>query len=100
MKYEIREINPLSFARMTGFAYAIMGLLGPAVFAIFLLISDPFFSNPDLDLGFLLWILGIALVMYLVGLVFGLLFAVIYNAVAQSSKGIELEIDLARKEEK
>lgn len=97
MKYEIREINPLSFARMTGIAFAIIALLGIITYFIVFSIVDPYLI--DIELGTLWWILGIIVVLYLIGFAFGLLFTVIYNAVASGSKGIELEIDLAKKEE-
>jgi len=97
MKYAIREIKPLSFARITSIAAAILSALGSIPYIIVVFFVG--FGYSGFEVMMLFWILAIIVIAYIVGLIFGLLFAVIYNWIAGASKGIELEIDIAQQEE-
>lgn len=96
----VRKIGVLSAGKVTGVLYAILGLVFGAIFALFSLLGAAVgvasSQSPDALVGLLF---GVGSVVFLpifygvLGFVFGLLTALLYNLVARFVGGIEVEIE-------
>jgi len=93
----VRRVNPLSFAKVSGIVYAILGLIIGAMFALFSHDggrgSGGAFFNAVFGVGALIVMpIGNGIL----GFVFSLILAVLYNLVARFVGGIEIQIDQER----
>ncbi|HVT61586.1 MAG TPA: hypothetical protein VHR45_24710 [Thermoanaerobaculia bacterium] len=97
----IRRVRVLSLAAVTGCTYAVFGLIGGGIFALFALFGaalgnafSPQHSNPVFGVLF-----GVGAVIFfpifygIIGFIGGLISGAIYNLVASMAGGIELELE-------
>jgi|SRR5882724_1223668 len=92
----VKRIGPLSFAKIAGVLYAVVGLIAGCLFALFStvggLVSQQS-AGPIFGLVF-----GVGAIVFLpvlyggIGFVMSLLMAALYNLVAEWVGGIEIEI--------
>ena len=93
----IRRIRPISLARLAGVMYAVMGLILGGIFALVTSVSG--LSSDVLRGSPLAPVVGVAAVVALpifygcLGFVVFLLAALLYNAIAGVTGGIEFETD-------
>lgn len=92
----VRRVGPLSFARVMGMLYALMGLMLGACISLFSFIGSAF-SPRDMPGGMgILFGVGaiVALPIFygLVGFIFSLVGAALYNLVASWVGGVELDV--------
>ena len=91
----VRRVNPISFAKVSGVIYAILGLLSGAMFA---LVSH---GGAGRGPGGALFdaVFGVGALVFMpigygvVGFLFSLILAVLYNGVARFVGGIEIQTD-------
>ena len=92
----ITRVGPLSFARISGFLYAIIGLIIGGVFSLGAMVGG--FASDDPEIASFGPIIGAAAVIIfpilygVLGFVVSLLFAWVYNAVAGIVGGVEVDI--------
>jgi hypothetical protein len=92
----IKRINPMSFAKVSGTLYALMGLLIGAMFSLIGLVGGAA-SNESMGMGFGA-IMGVGAIIFfpilygILGFVFSLIGAWLYNIVAGMVGGIEFEV--------
>ena len=96
----VRKIWVLSAGKITGALYALLGLIFGAIFALFSLLGAAVgvasSQSPDALVGLLF---GVGSVIFLpifygvLGFIFGLLKALLYNLVARFVGGIEVEVE-------
>lgn len=95
VKRRIKRFEPLQLGKMLAVLYGIMGLLFIPFFLIMSMISTQL--PPEQRAGMMGVGIGFALFMPIIyavmGFVFGLLGAVIYNLVAKWVGGIEVEVE-------
>lgn len=93
----IRRIGPMSLARIAGTLYAIMGLLAGAVISLFAMAGV--FAAAGSDAGPMAMLFGTAAIVILpifygcTGFVFALIAASLYNVLAGSVGGVQLDVD-------
>jgi hypothetical protein len=96
----VKKVSPLSVAKVAGILYALIGLCFGALFSLFAMIwraSLSISNTPDLP-GFPAFLFGTgAIVIFpvfygVMGFVFALIGAALYNVVSGWVGGIELEI--------
>jgi|TARA_Y100000310_G_scaffold108411_1_gene106833 hypothetical protein len=91
----IKKINALSLAKVMGLIYAFFGAILGAVLTLFSLMGIAY-SQADLGVvGIWIGTAGIIIVpvVYgIIGFIFGLLIAALYNLVARRIGGLEIEI--------
>jgi hypothetical protein len=91
----IRRVGPLSFAKITGILYGLMGLLLGAIFSLMSLVSSAFSTK---EAGAMGMIFGVAAVVVLpifygvLGFVSSLIAAALYNLIASWVGGIEMDV--------
>lgn len=92
---KIKKINVLSLAKVMGMIYALFGLVLGALLTLFSLMGINY-SQADLGLvGVWVGTIGIIIVpiVYgIVGFIFGLLIAALYNLIVRWIGGLEIEI--------
>ena len=104
MKRRIKRIEPLQAGKMLGLLYACMGLIFLPFFAIFALLgsfaqhaqqTQSLTGPPAALMGGMMIGFGLFMpVMYgVMGFIFGILMAVVYNLVARRIGGIEVEVE-------
>ena len=92
----VTRVNPLSCAKVAGLLYAIMGLLFGVVFSLVAMLGA--FAATDAGSGILGAVFGIGAVVFMpifygcMGFVMTLIGAVLYNAVAGTIGGIEIDV--------
>ncbi len=88
MHYEVKKIDYLSFAFLSG-SLAILFTLLPMLFASIALITRMLRRGFSIEILFLIFFpLGI----FLVGFILGFIWAFVYNLIAQRWHGLKLEI--------
>jgi hypothetical protein len=96
----VRRLGPLSLARVTGLLYAGIGLIAGAVFSLFALILSAIgqAGGTATELGPFGALFGIGAILFfpifygVLGFVGGLLVAALYNLVARTVGGLEIEL--------
>jgi hypothetical protein len=95
----LKRLGPLSLAKLAGFLYAVMGLIGGCVFALIAVFGGAVSQQsqgPVLGMLF-----GVGAIVFLpvlygaLGFLGSLLMAVLYNFAARIAGGIELELEPA-----
>ena len=93
----IRRIGPLSFAKITGVLYGLMGLIFGAIISLVSLVGGAF-APPGSDAGPMGMLFGAAAVVVLpifygvLGFVMSLIAAALYNLAAGWVGGIEIDV--------
>jgi hypothetical protein len=93
----IRRVGPLSFAKIAGVVYALMGLLIGGIFSLISVVGGAFAPTGS-DAGMAGMLFGAAAIVILpifygvLGFVMSLIGAALYNLVAGLVGGIELEV--------
>lgn len=97
---EIRRIGVFSAGKVFGVLYALFGLIFGAIFALFYLLGAAVGAANSQGSDTLVWLVfGIGSVIFLplfygiLGFVFGLIGALLYNLVARLIGGIEIEVE-------
>lgn len=91
----IKAIKPMSFAKISGAMYALMGLLIGGMFSLFAMIGGA--ASGDSGAGAFGAIMGIGAIIFfpilygVMGFVFSLIGALLYNLVAGMVGGVEFE---------
>ena len=92
----VKRIGPLSFAKITGMLYGLMGLLFGALISLVSIVGGAF--APAKDAGFAGMLFGAAAVVILpifygvLGFVASLIAAALYNLIAGWVGGVELDV--------
>lgn len=92
----VKRIGPLSFAKISGMLYGLMGLIFGAFISLFSVVGGAF--APDKDAGVAGLIFGAAAIVILpifygfLGFVMSLIGAAFYNLVAGWVGGVELDV--------
>lgn len=95
---EIRRIGVLSAGKVFGVLYALFGLIFGAIFAIFYLLGAAA-ANSQGSEALVGMVFGVGSVIFLplfygvLGFIFGLISALLYNGVARFIGGIEIEVE-------
>jgi hypothetical protein len=93
----IRRVGPMSFARVAGVIYAVLGLVLGGVFALISMVSSPGSDAfQGLPLGAVAGVAAIIVfpVLYgCLGFIVFLIAATLYNAIANITGGIELDVE-------
>lgn len=96
----LKSINPVSLAKIWGILYAIIGLIVGAIFAMIAFFASAVGSGLDQDIPpfFGMFFGAGALIMMpifygILGFIAGLLGALIYNVIAKTVGGIEIELE-------
>ena len=96
----IRRVGVLSVGKMMGALYALLGLIAGAFFALFSLLGAAVgMANSESSDAFVGLIFGVGSVIFLpifygiLGFVFGLITALLYNGVARLIGGIEIDVE-------
>src|SRR5690349_24642775 len=95
----VRRISPLSFAKISGLFYGIIGFIGAAFFSLFMMAgsaigasasgrSMPFIGAFGAGLAIII----LPVIYGLLGFVFGLIGAAVFNVIAGWTGGLELEV--------
>ena len=94
----VRRLGPLSFAKVSGIIYAILGLVAGAMFALFSQVGGPQRSGGAfVDVVFGVGALVVMPIAYgVIGFVFSLVLASLYNVVVRFVGGIEIKTDQER----
>lgn len=93
----VRRVGPLSFAKIAGVLYALMGLLAGGIISLVSLIGGAFAPQGS-DAGFGGMLFGAAAIVALpifygvIGFIFTLIGAALYNLIAGWVGGVELDI--------
>jgi len=93
----VRRLSPLSFAKVSGIVYAILGLIAGVMFALFSHDGGRGSSGAVFNAVF-----GVGALIFMpigygvLGFVFSLILAVLYNVVARFVGGIEIQTDQER----
>ena len=91
----VRRVGPLSFAKITGVLYGLLGLLFGAIISVISLVGSAFAAKDTGPMGLLF---GAAAVVALpifygaVGFIMSLISAALYNVIAGWVGGIELDM--------
>ena len=101
----VRRLSPLSFAKVSGIVYAILGMIAGVMFALFSLMFA-LFSHDGGGRGpggaFFNAVFGIGALVFMpiaygvMGFVLSLILAALYNVVARFVGGIEIQTDQER----
>ncbi len=95
-KMKLKQIEPVSCAKIFGVTYAILGLIIGAFFTMFALLGAAF-SMGRMGIFGVLFGVGAIIILPLfyglVGFLSGLLIALMYNLIASKFGGIELEFE-------
>ncbi len=92
----VKRIGPLSFAKISGMLYGLMGLIFGAIISLFSVVGGAF--APAKDAGALGMLFGAAAIVILpifygiLGFVMSLIGAALYNLVAGWVGGVELDV--------
>ncbi|MBI2107820.1 hypothetical protein HYT54_01725 [Candidatus Woesearchaeota archaeon] len=93
---KIKKIGILSLGKIMGILYALMGLILGAILSLISLIGSALSSN---GFGIFIGMFGIGAIIFLpifygvIGFVFGLITALLYNLVASWIGGLEIETE-------
>jgi hypothetical protein len=93
----VKRVGPLSFAKLMGALYVFVGLVFGAIISLISIVGGAMVPD-DSGGGMLGAVFGVAAIMVLpifygvLGFVFSLIGAALYNAVASVVGGIELEV--------
>ena len=93
----IRRVGPLSLAKVTGVLYAIIGLFFGGIMSLFSMVGSAFAPQGS-DAGFMGMAFGVAAIVILpifygiLGFVFSLIGAALYNVIAGMTGGVEIEV--------
>lgn len=93
----IRRVGPLSFAKITGVLYALMGLLIGGIFSLISMVGSAF-APQGTDMGPMGMMFGAAAIIIfpifygVLGFIFSLIGAALYNLVAGWVGGVELDV--------
>jgi hypothetical protein len=94
----VRRLSPLSFAKVSGIVYAILGMIAGVMFALFS--HDGGGRGPGG--GFFNAVFGVGALLFMpiahgvMGFVLSLILAALYNVVAMFVGGIEIQTDQER----
>jgi hypothetical protein len=91
----VRRVGPLSFAKITGVLYALMGLLFGAIFSLVSLAGFAAASGQEGAAGMLFGVGAIVIlpIFYgVLGFLFSLIGAALYNLIAGWVGGVELDL--------
>jgi hypothetical protein len=95
----IRRFDILSVGVTLGVLYAVIGLLGGALFSLFAVVAGGMASRSETQLPpFFGMLFGVGAVIVfpiiygMIGLVFGMIAAAVYNVVARLTGGIKIEL--------
>jgi hypothetical protein len=92
----VRRVAPLSFAKVSGILYALMGFVGGGIISVIAIVGGAL--SPDASSGFFGMAFGAAAVVILpifygcLGFVFALIGAALYNVIASMVGGLELDL--------
>lgn len=92
----VRRVGPLSFAKITGVLYALFGLLAGAILSLFSLVGFAANAGQEGAFGMLFGVGAIVLlpIFYgVMGFLFSLLAAALYNLIAGWVGGVELDVN-------
>ena len=96
---ELKKIDILSTALMTGFLYLVIGLIVGLIFGCFALIGLAGLSSltGEFDftgIGALVFVCAMPIIYGIIGFIGGAILALVYNIVASVVGGIKLEFDM------
>lgn len=99
-KREIKKVDPFSLAKVLGLLYALLGVIIGLMFAAFgsILADFPMAQNDEATQTMFSTFFGIGSIIFfpilygIIGLVAGILMAVLYNLVAQWVGGVTIEV--------
>ena len=93
---KIKKIRPLSFGKILGMVYAIMGLIFGGLVTIVAIFGNTFFASEGGNIGTVVFGIGAVIFMPIfygtLGFVFGIISAGIFNIAAKWAGGLEIEI--------
>lgn len=92
----VRRVGPLSFAKVTGLLYALLGLIFGACISLFSLVGSSMGSKGSGAMGMLFGVGAVIIlpIFYgILGFVMSLISAALYNLVAGWVGGVELDMN-------